>query len=130
TPFLDITPSVLSGGERGLLGLAFHPLYRANGKFYVYYTRQTDGTIVVSEFMRSAANADLADAASERQVLTVTHPLSNHNAGHMAFGPDGFLYIAIGDGGGGGDPNNNAQNLGVRLGKLLRIDVNSAPGFA
>src|SRR2546421_142590 len=129
TPFLDITARVLSGGERGLLGLAFHPLYRANGKFYVYYTRQTDGTIVVSEFVRSAPNADVADPASERQLLTVAHPLTNHNGGHMAFGPEGYLYIAIGDGGGGGDQSNNAQNLGVRLGKVLRIDVNSASGF-
>src|SRR5947208_4050622 len=130
TPFLDITAQVLSGGERGLLGLAFHPQFRANGKFYVYYTRQTDGTIVVSEYQRSAANADVVDPATERQLFTVTHPLSNHNGGHMVFGPDGYLYIGIGDGGGGGDQNNNGQNLGVRLGKLLRIDVNAASGFA
>ena len=130
TPFLDITAQVLSGGERGLLGLAFHPQFRANGKFYVYYTRRTDGTIVVSEYLRGAANADVADPATERQLFTVTHPLSNHNGGHIVFGPDGYLYIGIGDGGGGGDQNNNAQNLGVRLGKLLRIDVNAAPGFA
>src|SRR6267142_2390916 len=129
TPFLDITAKVLSGGERGLLGLAFHPLYRANGKFYVYYTRQTDGTIVVSEFLRSGASADVADASSERPVLTVAHPAGNHNGGHMAFGPERYLYIAIGDGGGGGDPNNNAQNLGSRLGKVLRIDVNVTPDF-
>src|SRR5438309_3703271 len=130
TPFLDITAQVLSGGERGLLGLAFHPQFRSNGKFYVYYTRRTDGTIVVSEYLRGAANADVADPATERQLFTVTHPLSNHNGGHIVFGPDGYLYIGIGDGGGGGDQNNNAQNLGVRLGKLLRIDVNAAPGFA
>src|SRR5438552_4464552 len=130
TPFLNITAQVLSGGERGLLGLAFHPQFRANGKFYVYYTRQADGTIVVSEYLRSAANADVADPATERQLFTVTHPLSNHNGGHMVFGPDGYLYIGIGDGGGGGDTDNNAQNLGVRLGKLLRIDVNAASGFA
>ncbi|TMH88120.1 MAG: hypothetical protein E6H44_09780, partial [Betaproteobacteria bacterium] len=130
TPFLDITAQVLSGGERGLLGLAFHPQFRANGKFYVYYTRQTDGTIVVSEYLRSAANADVADPTTERPLFTVTHPLSNHNGGHIVFGPDGYLYIGIGDGGGGGDQNNNGQNLGVRLGKLLRIDVNAAPGFA
>src|SRR5437773_9870481 len=130
TPFINITAQVLSGGERGLLGLAFHPQFRANGKFYVYYTRQTDGTIVVSEYQRSAANADVADPATERQLFTVTHPLSNHNGGHMVFGPDGYLYIGIGDGGGGGDQNNNGQNLGVRLGKLLRIDVNAASGFA
>ncbi len=128
--FLDITAQVLSGGERGLLGLAFHPQFRTNGKFYVYYTRQTDGTIVLSEYLRSAASADVADPTTERQLFTVTHPLSNHNGGHIVFGPDGYLYIGIGDGGGGGDPNNNAQNLGVRLGKLLRIDVNAASGFA
>src|SRR5437667_4778957 len=130
TPFLNITAQVLSGGERGLLGLAFHPQFRANGKFYVYYTRRTGGTIVVSEYLRGAANADLADPATERQLFTVTHPLSNHNGGHIVFGPDGYLYIGTGAGGGGGDQNNNAQNLGVRLGKLLRIDVNAAPGFA
>src|SRR5882672_1547716 len=79
TPYLDITAQVLSGGERGLLGLAFHPQFRTNGKFYVYYTRQTDGTIVVSEYLRSAANADVADASSERPVLTVAHPAGNHN---------------------------------------------------
>src|SRR6266480_2785714 len=130
TAFLDITAQVLSGGERGLLGLAFHPQFRTNGKFYVYYTRQTDGTIVLSEYLRSAASADVADPTTERQLFTVTHPLSNRNGGHIVFGPDGYLYIGIGDGGGGGDQNNNGQNLGVRLGTLLRIDVNTAPGFA
>jgi glucose/arabinose dehydrogenase len=130
TPFLDIRAQVLSGGERGLLGLAFHPQFRTNGKFYVYYTRQTDGTIVVSEYLRSAANADVANPTTERQLFTVTHPQSNHNGGHIVFGPDGYLYIGIGDGGGAGDTPNNAQNLGVRLGKLLRIDVNAASGFA
>jgi glucose/arabinose dehydrogenase len=128
-PFLDITAQVLSGGERGLLGLAFHPQFRTNGKFYVYYTRQTDGTIVVSEYLRSAANADVADPTTGRTLFTVTHPQGNHNGGHIVFGPDGYLYIGIGDGGGAGDTGNNAQNLGVRLGKLLRIDVNSASGF-
>src|SRR5438477_609507 len=133
TPFLDITAQVLSGGDRGLLSLAFHPQFRANAKFYVYYTRQTDGTIVLSEYLRSAANADVADPATERQLFTVTHPLSNHNGGHIVFGPDGYLYIGIGDGGGGGDQNNNAQNLGVRLGKLLRIEYGhnfASGGFA
>jgi glucose/sorbosone dehydrogenase/VCBS repeat protein/FG-GAP repeat protein len=130
TPFLDIRGQVLSGGERGLLGLAFHPQFRTNRKFYVYYTRQTDGTIVVSEYLRSAANADVADPTTARQLFTVTHPQGNHNGGHIVFGPDGYLYIGIGDGGGAGDTPNNAQNLGVRLGKLLRIDVNAASGFA
>src|SRR4051812_8151877 len=127
TPFLDISALVLSGGERGLLGLAFHPLYRTNGKFYVYYTRQPDGTIVVSELLRSAASADIADPLSERIVLTIAHPMSNHNGGHMAFGPEGYLYIGIGDGGGAGDQDNNAQNRNVLLGKLLRINVNAVP---
>src|SRR6267142_5813742 len=81
TPFLDLTAKVLSGGERGLLGLAFHPLYRANGKFYVYYTQQTDGTVVVSEFLRSATDADVANAATERQVLTVTRSTPEAAAG-------------------------------------------------
>jgi hypothetical protein len=129
TPFLDISARVLCCGERGLLGLAFHPLYRANGKFYVFYTAKAngtlaDGTIVVAEYMRSAGNANAANT-TERQLLTLAHPAGNHNGGHIAFGPDGYLYIAIGDGGGARDPNNNGQNLNVLLGKLLRIDVNA-----
>jgi glucose/arabinose dehydrogenase len=126
TPFLDISP--LDGGERGLLGLAFHPQYAANRKFYVFYTPNASAanyTLRVSEFLASAANPNVADAASERLVITIPHPtFGNHNGGQLAFGPEGYLYISTGDGGSGGDPADNGQNINVLLGKLLRIDVN------
>jgi glucose/arabinose dehydrogenase len=127
TPFLDISP--LDGGERGLLGLAFHPQYAANRKFYVFYTPNAASaanyTLRVSEFLASAANPNVADAGSERRIIAIPHPgAGNHNGGQLAFGPEGYLYISTGDGGGGGDPSDNAQNLNSLLGKLLRIDVN------
>ena len=124
TTFLDISAKVLFNGEQGLLGLAFHPLYSVNGRFFVFYTRAGDGTIVVSEFKVSAGNRDVANP-TEKVVLTIPHPTNtNHNGGMMAFGPDGFLYIGVGDGGGGNDPPNNAQNVNALLGKILRIDIN------
>jgi glucose/arabinose dehydrogenase len=122
TPFLNIDPIVLGGGERGLLGLAFHPDYATNGYFYVNYSNNS-GDTVISRFTRSTANPDIADDTSELQLLTYTQPYANHNGGDMAFGPDGYLYISSGDGGSGGDPENRAQNLTTLLGKLLRIDV-------
>jgi glucose/arabinose dehydrogenase len=123
TPFLDITPRVSCCGERGLLGLAFPPDYAVKGYFYVNYTN-TAGNTVVSRFQRSAANADVADPATEQVVITIAQPFANHNGGHMAFGPaDGQLYIAMGDGGDGGDPGNRAQNPLELLGKMLRLDV-------
>ena len=122
TPFLDIRPRVLSGGEQGLLGLAFHPQYAANGLFYVNYTDLRRRT-VVSRFQVSS-DANIADAESERIMLTIEQPFSNHNGGDIHFGPDGFLYIATGDGGAGGDPQNRSQDLSDLLGKMLRIDVN------
>jgi glucose/arabinose dehydrogenase len=129
TPFLDIAGKVASGGELGLLGLAFHPSYSSNRKFYVNYTRQSGSLqTVIAEYQASAGNPDQADPGSERILLTVTQPFSNHNGGQLAFGPDGFLYIALGDGGSGGDPLRNGQNLQTLLGKILRIDVNSASG--
>ncbi len=122
-PFLDLPDNSLAGGgEQGLLGLAFHPDYAANGRFFVYLTN-TSGNIEVREYAR--ADADHANAQSARPVLSYVHPFDNHNAGWMAFGPDGMLYIASGDGGSGGDPQNNAQNPDSLLGKILRIDVNS-----
>ncbi len=124
--FLDISGRISTGGERGLLGLAFHPAYASNGRFFVFYTRADDGDIQISEFRRSAGDPHRADAASERAILRVEHSTySNHNGGTLAFGPDGYLYIGTGDGGGGGDPLGNAQDKLSRLGKLLRIDVDT-----
>jgi hypothetical protein len=120
TPFLDITGKVASGGERGLLGLAFDPSYAANGFFYVYYTSQPAGTVTIARYSVTG-NANVADANSEFILKTQAHPDGNHNGGALAFGPDGCLYAGIGDGGGAGDPDNNGQNLGTLLGKIIRI---------
>jgi glucose/arabinose dehydrogenase len=127
-PFLDITSRVSSGGERGLLGLAFHPDYAGNGFFYVNYT-DNSGDTRVERYTRSA-NPDVADPASAVLVLAVDQPYGNHNGGQLLFGPDGMLYIPLGDGGSGGDPQNNAQTLSTLLGKLLRIDVTSASPYS
>ncbi len=122
--FLDISGRVASGGETGLLGIAFHPNFSTNGQLFVNYTRQQNGQLqtVISRFQ---SNERAADANSEEILLTFNQPYSNHNGGALLFGKDGFLYIATGDGGSGGDPQNNAQNLGTLLGKMLRIDVNT-----
>ena len=121
-PFLDIHEQVKCCGEEGLLGLAFPPGYADKGYFYVYYTR-LDGNNQVSRFY-SSPEPDLADPHREEEVLFFPHPTyANHNGGQLAFGPDGYLYIGTGDGGGGGDPFNNAQDPGSLLGKILRIDV-------
>lgn len=123
--FLDITNNVTSGGERGLLGLAFHPNFKSNGYFYVNYTRGGKNLqTAISRFQVSKANADVADPTTEEVLLTYDQPYSNHNGGKLDFGKDGYLYIAVGDGGSGGDPHNNGQNKSVLLGKILRIDVN------
>lgn len=127
TPFLDIQSEVRStGGEEGLLSMAFPPGYAQKGYFYVYYTN-LNGDNQVSRFhLDSAPNT--ADPGSEELILLISHPTnSNHNGGQIAFGPDGYLYIATGDGGGGGDPDENAQNLDSLLGKILRIDVEPQP---
>ena len=126
TLFLDISGRVVSGGERGLLGLAFHPDFQNNGYVYVNYTTGSPLQTRVSRF--TATTATTADPGSELILLTYNQPFDNHNGGKIAFGPDGFLYISAGDGGSGGDPQNNAQNLGSLLGKILRIDVNSPSG--
>jgi glucose/arabinose dehydrogenase len=128
--FLDLTslvidPRVSGNAERGLLGLAFHPGYERNGRFYVNYTRRgsgaSHGDIVIAEYRRGSGG--MADAGSRRTVLVIDHPASNHNGGRLLFGPDGYLYIAVGDGGGtGGAVNDNGQRLDTLLGKLLRID--------
>ena len=126
TPFLDIDAKVMSGGEQGLLSIAFHPQYATNRHFYVYYTDNA-GDIQVERYTASASSPNVADPASARPIINVPHPThTNHNGGQLAFGPDGFLYIGTGDGGAGGDPPNNAQNRNVLLGKLLRLDVNPA----
>ncbi|HEX7678513.1 MAG TPA: PQQ-dependent sugar dehydrogenase [Thermoanaerobaculia bacterium] len=123
TPFLDIRSFVLSGGERGLLSVAFHPRYRDNGFFFVYYTNRL-GDNSVARYQVSANDPDRADPASGTILLTIPHPdFANHNGGQLQFGPDGYLYIGTGDGGSGGDPNNHAQDLTQLLGKLLRVDV-------
>jgi glucose/arabinose dehydrogenase len=126
-PFLDISglvsQDVLGGySERGLLGLAFHPDYEENGLFYVNYTDRNGDTHIV-EYMVSAENPDVANPNSARELLFVSQPYSTHNGGQLAFGFDGYLYIAFGDGGSRDDPGGNGQNPGVLLGKILRIDV-------
>ncbi len=119
--FLTLT-GITSGGERGLLGLAFDPNYNANGRFYIFYT-DANGAITIARFLVSSADANLADPSSQVLLVSVPHPtFANHNGGMLAFGPDGCLYAGIGDGGSAGDPNNHAQNLASRLGKILRID--------
>ena len=124
--FLNISDKVISSGsEEGLLGLAFHPDYIHNGYFYVYYTAPNQLRSVVAKYQVSSTNPDSADKNSELILLTQTQPFSNHNAGQLAFGPDGYLYIGFGDGGSGGDPNGNGQNKSVFLGKILRIDVDN-----
>nr|WP_294774351.1 PQQ-dependent sugar dehydrogenase [uncultured Flavobacterium sp.] len=129
TPFLSLSSSVIvSGGERGLLGLAFHPNYATNGYFYVNYTRAGDGATVIARYTVSS-DPNVADASSGTVLLTVSQPFSNHNGGSIKFGPDGYLYIGMGDGGSGGDPGNRAQNINENLGKMLRIDVDSASPY-
>ncbi|MCA9969668.1 MAG: PQQ-dependent sugar dehydrogenase, partial [Anaerolineales bacterium] len=121
TPFLDVSGLVTSGGERGLLGLAFHPNYAANGYFFVNYTDSAGDTVVARYTV--SANPNVADAGSAVIALRVDQPFANHNGGQLQFGPDGYLYVGLGDGGSAGDPGNRAQNLGLLLGKILRLDV-------
>jgi Glucose / Sorbosone dehydrogenase len=123
--FLDIRSKVDFGGEKGLLGLAFHPSYGQNRRFSLNYDRISAGQMqtVIAQYQASASDPDQADPNSERIVLTVNHPFSNHKGGQLAFGPDGFLYIGLGDGGSEGDPLGNGQSLQTLLGKMLRIDV-------
>lgn len=128
--FLNIDGRVTSGGEMGLLGLAFHPEYANNGFFYVNYTTEQNSPrrTVISRFSVQAGNANAADPNSELILLEFNQPFANHNGGMVQFGPDGYLYIATGDGGSGGDPQNNAQNRATLLGKILRIDVDNPSG--
>ena len=129
TPFLDIRDRVVAGGEQGLLGLAFAPDYATSKRFYVYYTARGSGADTLAEFR--AATDDRADAGSGRVVFAVPDPESNHNGGQLQFGPDGLLYIGIGDGGGANDQHGargNGQNKGTLLGKILRIDPRASGG--
>jgi glucose/arabinose dehydrogenase len=130
TPFLNLAGQVSGAFEQGLLGLAFHPSYASNGHFYVYYTA-LNNEIRVERYTVSATDRNVANAGSVVPVLTVPHPDEmNHNGGMLAFGADGKLYVGTGDGGGGGDPDENGQDLGVLLGKLLRIDVDAGAPYA
>jgi glucose/arabinose dehydrogenase len=126
-PFLDISERVETGGnEQGLLGLAFHPEFESNGFFYVNYTELGGNTVIA----RFTASGNGADSNSELRLLGVNQPFPNHNGGALAFGPDGYLYIALGDGGSGGDPLGNGQNIETLLGKILRIDVNNGNPYS
>jgi len=124
-PFLDIASRLVCCGEQGLLSVAFPPGFASKRYFYVNYTRTPDGATVVARYRVSIGDANVADPATEEVLLAIPQPFSNHNGGQLAFGPDGYLYIGMGDGGGGGDPQGNAQNPATLLGKLLRIDVES-----
>jgi len=129
SPFLDISDHVgSSSNEQGLLGLAFHPGYQENGRFFVNYT-DTNGDTVIARFQVSN-DPNVVDPNSEVKLLGVDQPFANHNGGGLAFGPDGYFYIGLGDGGSQGDPNGNAQNTDVLLGKMLRLDVDSAEPYA
>jgi glucose/arabinose dehydrogenase len=130
TPFLDLSALVLSGGERGLLGIALHPQYLTNGLFYVNYTRAGDGATVIARFTRNASDPKRADVSSQKILLTINQPYANHNGGALRFGPDGFLYIGMGDGGSGNDPQNYSQNMQSLLGKMLRIDVDKGEPYS
>jgi glucose/arabinose dehydrogenase len=125
TPLIDLTSAISMGGERGLLGLAFHPSFKTNGLFYVYYTR-TDGDIVIDQYKTSAANGNVADPSTVRRIITIDHPNTNHNGGMIVFDSTGYLFIGTGDGGGSGD--GHGQSKDTLLGKLLRINVNGVVG--
>ncbi|MCA1834039.1 MAG: sorbosone dehydrogenase family protein [Actinomycetota bacterium] len=125
-PYLNIASKVQSGGERGMLGIAFHPSFQSTRYFFVSYT-DGNGALVVARFRASSYTSTIVSASSETDFLKVDHPgYANHNGGQLQFGPDGYLYIGTGDGGGGGDPSNNAHDTSKLLGKILRIDVNRA----
>ncbi|MHA3789624.1 PQQ-dependent sugar dehydrogenase [Flavobacterium hauense] len=128
TPFLNLSTLISTGNEQGLLGLAFHPDYVTNGYFYVDYT-DGNGDTVIARYTKSTTDANAADPNSALVMLTVEQPFDNHNGGCLRFGPDGYLYIAMGDGGSGGDPGNRAQNKNELLGKILRLDVNAAAPY-
>ncbi len=127
-PFLDISTRLRAGGEQGLLGLAFYPSYRKNGRYVVNYNRTTDEATVLAEYQVS--EIPNRSRTEEKILMVVSQPYSNHNGGMVEFGPDGFLYIARGDGGSAGDPGNRSQNRQELLGKILRIDVDHGVPYA
>ncbi len=131
TPFIDLSSKVSSCaggcGERGLLGLAFHPDYAVNGRFFVHYTNRRGHSLIAR--YQVSADPNIANPRSGRTILRVAQPFANHNGGQLQFGPDGYLYIGLGDGGSAGDPGNRAQNRRNLLGKLLRVDVNGATRY-
>jgi len=127
TDFLDVSAKIVSGGERGLLGLAFHPQFKINGSFFIDYTRTGDGATVIAEYHASPTNPNVADT-NERILLTVSQPFANHNGGMIEFGPDKYLYIGKGDGGSGNDPGNRAQSIDDLHGKILRLDIDHLNG--
>jgi glucose/arabinose dehydrogenase len=127
-PYLDVSDRTRVSGERGLLGLAFHPDFATNGRLFVHYSDR-GGTTVLSELRADGASADRVDASTERIVLTLEQPYGNHNGGQIAFGPDGYLYLGLGDGGSGGDPLDAGQDLGTWLGTILRLDVDGAEPY-
>ncbi len=128
TPFLDISERVRAGGEQGLLSMAFHPDYRNNGQFFVNFTDRSGDTRV--ERFKVSSNPEVADEASAKLVIGIDQPYSNHNGGLVMFGPDGMLYIGMGDGGSGGDPHRNGQNKNALLGKMLRLNVNRVEPYS
>ena len=130
TPYLDLGALTAGNGERGLLGAAFHPRYASDRRVFVNYTRAADGATVIASYRASAANPDRADTASAVVLLTIPQPYSNHNGGALQFGPDGLLYIGLGDGGSANDPEGRAQDPGSLLGKILRIDVDHGSPYA
>jgi len=127
-PFLDLSSKVSGGSEQGLLGLAFDPGYATNGRFIVHYT-DVSGNTTLSAYRVSATDPDQADPATETILLTVEQPFSNHNGGQIVFGPDGMLYLGLGDGGSGGDPGGRGQSLADLLGDILRLDVSSSTSY-
>lgn len=128
-PFLDIRTLVSCCGERGLLGLSFHPSYEQNGYFFIYYT-DLQGDIIIARY-RVSSDPDVAEPQEDRRLLRIAHrTYPNHNGGHIAFGPDGYLYIAVGDGGGAGDPFRAGQDVNTYLGKILRVDVDGQAPYA
>jgi glucose/arabinose dehydrogenase len=132
TPFLNLSQKVVCCGERGLLGLVFHPRYAENGYFYVDYTEEVSGKTytVIARYNVSPNDPDQADPGSEMRLLNIEQPYQNHKGGQLQFGPDGYLYIGMGDGGSEGDPLGNGQSLNTLLGKILRIDVDYAEPYA